>query len=57
MLNTHQVNQTQGNLNYLVIEYLKLVPFLDDTQKEKIIDIVRNIIIYIYSITNNLLIF
>lgn len=43
--NTFETNQTQGNLNYLVIEYLKSVSFLDDTQKDKIIEIVRNIFI------------
>ena len=45
MINNQKVNQTQGNINYLVIEYLKSLPFNNQDQKEQIIKKVSNFII------------
>ena len=39
-----QINQSSGDINYLIIEYLKSIPFLDSTQKDQLIAKVRNII-------------
>jgi hypothetical protein len=40
-----QINQSSGDINYLIIEYLKSIPFLDNTQKDQLIAKVRNIIL------------
>ena len=45
MINNQKVNQTQGNINYLVIEYLKSLPFNNQDQKEQIIKKVSNFFI------------
>ena len=38
-----QINQSSGDINYLIIEYLKTIPFLDNEQKDNLINKVRNI--------------
>lgn len=42
MIKNQKVNQTQGNINYLVIEYLKSLPFNNQDQKDQIIKKVSN---------------
>ena len=38
MINTTtQINQSNGEINYLIIEYLKSIPFNDNNQKEQLI--------------------
>ena len=32
-----QIRQFNGDINYLIIEYLKSVPFSDNNQKEQLI--------------------
>lgn len=43
---TTQINQTIGDINYLVIEYLKSIPFNDNNKKEQLI---QNVSIYIFN--------
>ena len=43
---TTQINQTAGDINYLVIEYLKSIPFNDNNKKEQLI---QNVSIYIFN--------
>jgi len=44
MINTtSQINQSSGDINYLIIEYLKSIPFTDQEQKDILINKVRNI--------------
>jgi hypothetical protein len=38
-----QINQSSGDINYLIIEYLKSIPFTDKEQKDILINKVRNI--------------
>lgn len=38
-----QINQSSGDINYLIIEYLKSIPFIDNEQKENLINKVSNI--------------
>lgn len=38
-----QINQSSGDINYLIIEYLKSIPFTDQDQKDILINKVRNI--------------
>jgi hypothetical protein len=38
-----QINQSSGDINYLIIEYLKSIPFTDNEQKENLINKVSNI--------------
>jgi hypothetical protein len=38
-----QINQSSGDINYLIIEYLKSIPFTDQEQKDILINKVRNI--------------
>ena len=38
-----QINQSSGDINYLIIEYLKSIPFLDNEQKDNLINKVSNI--------------
>ena len=38
-----QINQSSGDINYLIIEYLKTIPFLDNEQKDNLINKVSNI--------------
>ena len=38
-----QINQPSGEINYLIIEYLKSIPFLDNEQKDNLINKVSNI--------------
>ena len=38
-----QINQSSGDINYLIIEYLKAIPFLDNEQKDNLINKVSNI--------------
>lgn len=38
-----QINQSSGDINYLIIEYLKSIPFIDQEQKDILINKVRNI--------------
>ena len=40
-----QINQSSGDINYLIIEYLKSIPFLDSAQKDQLIAKVRNLIL------------
>ena len=35
--NSTQINQSRGDINYLVIEYLKSVTFSDNNKKEQLI--------------------
>ena len=38
MINTSsQLNQSNGDINYLIIEYLKSIPFNDNNQKDQLI--------------------
>ena len=38
MINTStKLNQSNGDINYLIIEYLKSIPFNDNNQKEQLI--------------------
>ena len=37
------INQSSGDINYLIIEYLKSIPFTDNEQKENLINKVSNI--------------
>lgn len=37
-----QKRQFSGDINYLIIEYLKTVPFPDNSQKEQLIKIVSS---------------
>jgi hypothetical protein len=41
---TTQSNQSNGDINYLIIEYLKSIPFNDNNQKEQLI---KNVSLYI----------
>ena len=34
---TTQLNQSNGDINYLIIEYLKSIPFNDNNQKDQLI--------------------
>ena len=43
---TTQINQTTVDINYLVIEYLKSIPFNDNNKKEQLI---QNVSIYIFN--------
>ena len=43
-----QINQSSGDINYLIIEYLKSIPFTDQEQKDILINKVRNIFNLIY---------
>ena len=43
---TTQINQTTGDINYLVIEYLKSIRFNDNNKKEQLI---QNVSIYIFN--------
>lgn len=36
-----QMNHSSGDINYLIIEYLKSIPFYDPKQKEQLIKNVR----------------
>ena len=38
-----QINQSSGDINYLIIEYLKSIPFTDQEQKDILVNKVRNI--------------
>ena len=38
-----QINQSSGDINYLIIEYLKSIPFTDQEQKDILINKVSNI--------------
>ena len=38
-----QINQSSGDINYLIIEYLKSIPFTEQEQKDILINKVRNI--------------
>jgi hypothetical protein len=38
-----QINQSSGDINYLIIEYLRSIPFTDQEQKDILINKVRNI--------------
>ena len=38
-----QINQSSGDINYLIIEYLKSIPFTEKEQKDILINKVRNI--------------
>ena len=49
---TTQLSQSTGDINYLVIEYLKSIPFTDNNKKEQLIQIVS-----IYIFNNKLFIF
>ena len=49
MLNLSSPNeQCSGDLNYLIIEYLKSITFPDNNEKELLIKKVRNIFYLIY---------
>ena len=37
-----QINQSSGDINYLIIEYLKSIPFTDNVQKDNLINKVSN---------------
>ena len=43
-----QTSQSNGDINYLIIEYLKSIPFSDNNQKEKLI---KNVSEYIFNIS------
>ena len=43
-----QKRQFSGDINYLIIEYLKTVPFPDNSQKEQLIKIVSSIYFLIF---------
>ena len=32
-----QINQSNGDINYLIIEYLKSIPFLNNDQKDQLL--------------------
>ncbi len=38
---TTQLNQSNGDINYLIIEYLKSITFSDNNKKEQLIKNVR----------------
>ena len=38
-----QINQPSGDINYLIIEYLKSIPFFDNDQKDQLLKKVSNI--------------
>ena len=39
MINTSaRINQSNGDINYLIIEYLKSAQFIDNNKKEQIIN-------------------
>ena len=38
-----QINQPSGDINYLIIEYLKSIPVSDNEQKEHLLNKVSNI--------------
>lgn len=47
MINTSpKVNQSIGDINFLVIEYLRSIPFIDNEQKEQLINKVRLYLFY-----------
>jgi hypothetical protein len=49
MINTtSQFDRSGGDINYLIIEYLKSVPFHDSNQKDLLIKKVRIFYIYIH---------
>lgn len=39
-----KISQSNGDINYLVIEYLKSIPFNDNNKKEELI---KNVSLYI----------
>ena len=39
-----QINQPSGDISYLIIEYLKSIPFSDNDQKEQLLKKVSNIL-------------
>jgi hypothetical protein len=39
-----QINQPGGDINYLIIEYLKSIQFSDNDQKEQLLKKVSNIL-------------
>ena len=52
MINTTaQLSKSSGDINYLIIEHLKSVPFKDNNQKDKLIKKVRLYYIYIILLT------
>lgn len=38
-----QINQPSGDINYLIIEYLKSIPFSDNEQKDHLLNKVSSI--------------
>ena len=38
-----QINQPSGDINYLIIEYLKSIPFSDNDEKEQLLKKVSKI--------------
>ena len=52
MINTTpQLSKSSGDINYLIIEHLKSVPFKDKNQKDQLIKKVRLYYIYIILLT------
>jgi hypothetical protein len=52
MINTTpQLSKSIGDINYLIIEHLKSVPFKDNNQKDQLIKKVRLYYIYIILLT------
>jgi hypothetical protein len=52
MINTTPLlSQSSGDINYLIIEHLKSVPFKDNNQKDQLIKKVRLYYIYIILLT------
>jgi len=43
-----QITQSSGDINYLVIEYLKTIPFNDNNKKEELI---KNVSLYFFKIS------
>lgn len=50
-----QINQSSGDINYLIIEYLKSIPFTDQEQKDILINKVRNIFLLFLNLIFGLL--
>ena len=48
---TPQLSKSIGDINYLIIEHLKSVPFKDNNQKDQLIKKVRLYYIYIILLT------
>lgn len=44
-----QISQSSGDINYLIIEYLKSIPFSNNNQKEQLI---KNVSVFIFNIQN-----